>query len=99
MPGSSPDKPARPSNLASLILRKVAGVKSVTVATALDHSPGHVSRILSGESGLKLDEMQTFFDVLGLSVIESNGQIVQMSAEKAQALRTLAMESLARDES
>ena len=97
MPESSPNSLARGSNLSSLILRKVAGVKSVTVATALDHSPDHISRILSCERGLKLNEMQTFFDVLGLSVIESSGQIVQMSAEKAQALRTLAMESLARD--
>lgn len=97
MTEASQPSPTRASNLESLILRKIAGVKSSTVATALGHEPGHISRILSNERGLRMNELEAFFKVIGLAVIECNGQIVQMTAAKAEALRTLALESLSRE--
>lgn len=96
MAESSQPSPANHSNLESLILRKIAGIKSTTVAAALGHEPGHISRILSNERGLRMNELEAFFKIIGLSVIECNGQIVQMTAAKAEALRTLALESLSR---
>ena len=77
-------------------MRKVAGVKSKTVAAAIGRDESTVSRIMSNEAGIRLDELELFLKVLGLSVIEADGHIVQMSAAKAEALRVLAIESLSR---
>lgn len=85
---------ASSSTLHSLVLRKVAGVKNLTVAQAIGHDEGHVSRICSGERGLKLHELEAFLTSLGLKVIECEGALVTMPAEKFQALQYLAREAL-----
>ena len=51
------------------MLRKLAHVKNSTVAQAIGHDDGHISRIASGERGVKLPEMEQFFQSLGLRLI------------------------------
>ena len=92
---SSRDKPATTSRLSNEILRKAAGVKNAVIATAIGHDDGHVSRILSGERGLRLDELQPFLSSLGMRVIDSDGEMVNISADKLAALKLLAREALA----
>lgn len=86
---------ATASNVESLVLRKLAGVKNATVAHAIRHDEGHVSRIASGERGLRLAELGPFMAALGLRVIECDGAVESMPAEEAAALRTLARKALA----
>lgn len=85
---------AAPSRLSGEILRRAAGKKNAVIGAAIGHDDGHVSRILSGERGLRLDELEPFFLSLGLYVIESDGEMVQITAEKLAALKLLAREAL-----
>lgn len=94
MTSVSENRPANTSNLESLILRRVASVKNSTVAQAIGHDDGHVSRICSGERGLKLIELQAFLDSLGLKVIECEGETVTIPAKTYESLRHLVKESL-----
>lgn len=96
MNASSQTTPATPSRLSSEIMRRAAGVKNTVIGAAIGHDDGHVSRILSGERGLRLDELEPFFLSLGLYVIESDGEMVQVSADKLAALKLLAREALAK---
>ncbi len=90
----SDPRSASSSNLESLVLRRVASVKNITVAQAIKHDEGHVSRVMSGERGLKLAELQAFFDVLGLKVIECEGPTVTISAKTYESLTHLLKEAL-----
>ncbi len=93
---SSIDPRATPSRLESEIMRRAAGVKNTVIGKAIGHDDGHVSRILSGERGLKIDELEAFFLSLGLYVIESDGDMVKVSADKYAALKLLAREALSK---
>lgn len=86
-----------PSKLSALILRRLAVVKNGTVANAINHDESHVSRIASGERGIKIDELEAFLAALGISTFESNGAIVTISRKEYDALRELARLAL-RDE-
>ena len=66
------------------MLRKLAHVKNSTVAQAIGHDDGHISRIASGERGVKLPEMEQFFQSLGLRLIECDGLTVSLPSD-AQA--------------
>lgn len=94
MASLSENSPTTTRNLESLILRKVATVKNDTVAQAIAHDAGHVSRICSGERGLKLSDLQAFFDVLGLKVIECEGETVTIPRKTLDSLKHLVKESL-----
>ena len=94
MASVSENQAATTSNLESLILRRVASVKNSTVAAAIGHDDGHVSRICSGERGLKLAELQPFLDALGLKVSECDGPMVSIPVKTLEALRHLVKESL-----
>ena len=85
---------ATTSKTESLVLRRLAGVKNVVVAQAIKHDEGHVSRIASGERGLRLGELEAFLKALGLRIIECDGQVVTLPAEEHEALRVLARKAL-----
>jgi len=82
------------STLHALILRQLAGVKNTTVATAIGHDDGHVSRIASGERGLRINELEAFMKSLGLRVIQCDGEIVSLPKAEHEALKTLARKGL-----
>lgn len=94
MAESSRPTAATSSNLESLVLRKLAHVKNSTVAQAIGHDDGHISRIASGERGVKLPEMEQFFQSLGLRLIECDGLTVSLPANELEALRILARKAL-----
>lgn len=89
-----PGSPATTSTVESLVLRRLAGVKNATVAIAIRHDEGHVSRIASGERGLRLSELEPFFAALGLRVIECDGPVASLPADELAAVRLLARKAL-----
>lgn len=94
MPEASATSPATPSTVESLVLRRLAGVKNATVAAAIRHDEGHVSRIASGERGLRLCELEPFLAALGLRVIECDGPVASLPADELAAVRLLARKAL-----
>lgn len=94
MPEASVQTVATTSSIEGLVLRRLAGVKNATVAAAIKHDEGHVSRIASGERGLRLAELGPFLAALGLRVIECDGQVVSLPAEEHAALKLLARKAL-----
>ena len=82
------------SNLEGLILRRVAGVKNATIAQAIGHDEGHVSRITSRERGLRINELGAFFESIGLRVIECDGPVVSLPEEELNSIRYLARKAL-----
>ena len=81
-------------NLHAEILRRAAAVKNTTIAAAIGHDDGHVSRIHSGERGLKLEELEVYLGALGLKVIACDGDLMSLPAEEVRALRVLARKAL-----
>jgi hypothetical protein len=90
MPTSSNHPSASHSTLHGLVLQRIAGVKNLTIAAAIGHDEGHVSRITSGERGLRINELEPFFKSLGLRVIECEGPVATIPAEELAAIKTLA---------
>ena len=94
MPEASPKHPATTSSIEGLILRRLAGVKNAAVAAAIHHDEAHVSRIASGERGLRIHEFGPFMAALGLQVIECDGQVATLPADELAAIRLLAKKAL-----
>jgi len=82
------------TSLQTLILRRFAtvGQKAVALDTKIDDSM--LSRFLSGERGLKLDQIGPVFDALGLRVVEADGEIVSLPVEELNAYKLLARKAL-----
>jgi len=91
---SSNQTPARPSNLHSLLLHRIASVKNLAIAQAINHDEGHVSRITSGDRGLRIGEIEGFLSSLGLRVIECSGPVASIPADELAALKLLARKGL-----
>lgn len=90
MPASSTSQSASSSSLHSLCLQRIAGVKNIAIAQAIGHDEAHVSRITSGERGLRIHELEAFFKSIGLRVIECDGPVATIPAEELAAIKTLA---------
>lgn len=76
------------SNLHTEILRRAAGVKNTSIGAAIGHDDGHISRILSGERGIRVCELDGFFDSLGLKVVPK--ETVHIDRQEYKAVMTLA---------
>lgn len=63
-------QPAR--NLSQILMQKIAAVKNQTVAQAIRKDESTVSRIVSGETGIKLDDLQAFLNALDLKCVGKN---------------------------
>jgi len=87
---SSSSPATRTSNLHSLILQRVATVKNSSIAVAIAHDEGHISRITSGERGLRITELEPFFKALSLRVIECDGQVSTIPTKELEAYKLLA---------
>lgn len=94
MPESLNKAPATASNLESKILRRVASLKNSTIAGAIGHDESHISRIMSGERGIRICEMYDFFTTLGMRVIECDGAVVAIPAAELEAYKILARKAL-----
>ena len=78
----------------SLILRRMAVVKNDVVGRAIGHDESHVSRIASGERGIRIGEIAAFLGALGLQVVEVGGDSVTLPTRKLRALKELAFDGL-----
>lgn len=94
MAESSAQQKQPSSSLEALILRKAATVKNDSIGKAIAHDDGHVSRILSGERGLRIYELEAFFSEIGLAVIECSGSTITLPQDELNALRVLARKAL-----
>lgn len=85
---NTPTQPAR--NLAQLLLQRIAAIKNQAVSSAIKKDESTISRIVSGETGIKLDDLQAFLLVLGYKVVEKNMYCVPRDVHLAY--KTLAQE-------
>lgn len=69
-------------------MQRLASVKNQAVADAIGKDQSTVSRIASGEAGIKLDDLQPFLAALGLKVVGANQ--VCVDREVYESYRTLA---------
>jgi hypothetical protein len=58
--------------LAQTILQRLASVKNEEVGRAIGKDHSTVSRISSGEAGVKLNDIEGFLSALGLKVVDVN---------------------------
>lgn len=58
--------------LAQTVLHRLASVKNEEVGKAIGKDHSTISRIGSGEAGIKLDDLHGFLSALGLKVVDSN---------------------------
>ena len=86
--------PHLPRKLSQVLMHKLAAVKNSTVAIAIKKDESTVSRIVSGETGIKLDDLQAFLDSLGYKVVDKNR--VCVDAAEYQSYRLLATKYLER---
>lgn len=94
MAESSTQSTAKGCNLHSKILQRVATVKNIAISQAINHDEGHVSHITSGTRGLRINELEGFFNSIGMKVVECDGLVVSVPADELAALKLLARKGL-----
>lgn len=80
--------------LAQVILQRLATVKNQAVAEAIGKDESTISRIVSGESGIKVSDLQSFLAALSLKCVDVNQYCVPK--EEYEAYRTLARIEMSR---
>jgi hypothetical protein len=83
---TQPDASAR--RLAQVVMQRLAKVKNQAVAEAIGKDESTVSRIVSGDTGIKLADLQPFLSALSLKVVDAG----QVCVDRAvyESYRTLA---------
>lgn len=88
MAESCPQPSASARKLVQVILQGLAKAKNQAVAEAIGKDESTVSRIASGDSGIKLADLQPFLSAIGLKVVSANQ--VCVDREVYESYRTLA---------
>jgi hypothetical protein len=88
---------ARTSRTETEILRRVATSGQDRLAIVLNHDSGHISRIIKGERGLRIYELEDFLATLGLQVVEADGALRTVPEWEYQSLVRKALAAYARD--
>lgn len=88
MATSCPQPSEGARRLSQTILRRLATVKNQDVGDAIGRDESTVSRIASGELGLKLNDLHGFLCALGLKVVDGNQ--VCVDREVYESYRVLA---------
>lgn len=96
MSAVSPQPSASARKLLQVILQRVATVKNSTVGDAIGKDESTVSRIVSGESGVRLEVLHPFLAALGLKVVDA-GRIC-IDVEKYNAMLVLAKRAIAQEQ-
>lgn len=78
--------------LLQIILQRSAKVKNQAVGDAIGKDESTVSRIISGEMGLKIQDLQGFLSALGLKCVDSNQ--VCIDRQIYESYKTLATAAL-----
>ncbi len=74
----SPQPSASSRKVLQLILQRIADLKYQTVADAIGRDESTVSRIVSGDSGVKLQELVPFLDITGFKLVPKDHYCVQL---------------------
>lgn len=92
MAAECPAPSASARKLVQVVLQKLAKAKNQTVAEAIGKDESTVSRIVSGEVGIKLNDLQPFLGSLGLKVVGAD----QVCIDRAiyESYKTLATAAL-----
>ena len=81
---------SRPAyNLPHVVMQRLAAKKNSTVATAMGRDDSYISRVTSGELGIKLEDLHRFLDALDLKVVDKGHVCVER--EVYLFYKTLAM--------
>lgn len=72
MSTASTQPSASARRLTQELLRRVAKVKNQTIAEAIGKDESTISRIVSNESGLRLNDLYAFLAVLGLKIVDAD---------------------------
>jgi transcriptional regulator with XRE-family HTH domain len=88
MAESSQTPSAHARKLSQMVMQRIASVKNQAVADAIGKDQSTVSRIVSGETGIKLDDLQPFLAALDLKVVGANQ--VCVDRDVYESYRTLA---------
>lgn len=78
----------------AMIVRAVYAKGEGNLGKELGWQTSKVSRVLSGEYGIKLKELERFLTALDLCVVRTSDESINITPEKYEALRLLAKESL-----
>ncbi len=78
----------------ALILRRVVAVQQNNVAAAMGWDVSKTSRFFSSNAGVNIEELEKLFSSLGLTVIESDGDMVTMTRQEYESIRFLARKCL-----
>jgi hypothetical protein len=84
--------PASARNFVQDVLQRLARVKNTAVAQAIGKDESQVSRIVSGESGIKLADLHPFLAALGLKVVDTRR--VCVDREVYESFKTIATKAL-----
>ena len=87
---------ARARKVVQVILQRVAGVKNQAVGDAIGKDESTVSRIVSGEIGVKLELLEPFLTSLALKIVDANR--ICIDVEKYNAMLILAKRAIAQEQ-
>ena len=79
---------ASASNFVCELMRRIRNVKYPSIAEALNCDESRVSRLVSGEVGLKLAELERFLESLGFKAVPKDAVVV--AEEELKALKYFA---------
>lgn len=96
MSAQSREPSASARKLLQVILQRVAAVKNEAVAQAIGKDESTVSRIVSGESGIRLEALHPFLAALGLKVVDAKR--ICIDVEKYNAMLVLAQRAMAQEQ-
>lgn len=96
MAEASPVPSASARNLVQLVLQRLARVKNSRVAEAIGKDESQVSRIVAGDSGIKLADLHAFLAALDLKVVERSKVCVDRAV--FESYRTLAAKAMTEPE-
>lgn len=76
------------------LMRRVKGLKQDYIARVLGIDQATISRVMSGEAGLKLEKLDQLLEVAGLKLVPRDAVVID--PKMLMALRVLAHEELGR---
>lgn len=69
--------------LQSLILRRAALIRNGDIAQVCQRDDSWVSRVLAGETGVRIDQLAAFLGILGLKVCDKSALTVDRARYRA----------------
>jgi hypothetical protein len=84
------------SNLEREILHAIANIKNDVVGEAIGHDGTFISKFTGKTSGLRIHELESFFEAIGMKVIKCQGDVISIPKAEHEALKLLAIKGLSK---